>query len=221
MESRGRAVPSIRIWIAACLASGALIVPSAARADDEPAPPPRISVRVDSVPLNTSVQIEREEDGEAVLRCLDSCGTALASGRYRLRLRASDGETIATQTVSVTHPVMFHAVGSPGAATTGLVLGIVGTAIAVTGLAAFGLSALSSMCESDGCGAARGVAIYGLVALPIGAIMTPIGWVMFAHNRHTFRSEDLKEHDAKAAPTVHFGFLPSAQGASGAVTLTF
>ncbi len=198
------------------------MVHSSARADDEPGAPLRISVRVDSVPFNTSVQIERAEDGEAVLQCFDSCGMALASGRYRLRLRASDGETIATQTVRVTHPVIFHAgAGSPGAATTGLVLGIVGAAIAVTGLAAFGLSALSSMCESNGCGAAPGVAIYGLVAIPIGAIMTPIGWVMFAHNRHAFRSEDLKDHDAKAAPTVNFGFVPSARGASGVLTLAF
>ena len=77
------------------------------------------------------------------------------------------------------------------------------------------------MCEASSCGTPQGAVIYALVAIPIGAIMTPIGWVMFAHNRHVFRSEDVKDRDAEAAPTLHFGLLPSPRGASGVLTLTF
>ena len=210
-----------RFWTAVVLAVSAFATPAIAGADDERESRPGISVRVDSVPLEMRAEIERSDDGEVVLRCLDACVTVLDPGRYRLRLRTSDGETTGTQIANITHPVVFHAVGvDSSAATTGLVLGITGAAIAVSGVIIFGLVALASMCEGD-CGPPRGVAIYGLVALSVGAIMTPVGWTMFAHNRRVFRREDVKEHLAASAPTLRFGLVPGARGASGVLTLAF
>jgi hypothetical protein len=204
---------------------------------DEPGgssePAPGVSVRIGSVRPGTSVAIEStlgEDDGtvgRVVSRCFDDCEEVLDPGPYRLRLIGADGETIGTKSVSLRRPMIFHVTeANPGAATTGLVLGITGAALAVTGLAALGALALSD--PDDGSNSRQWVGIYALAAIPVGAIMTSIGWGLFAHNRRLFRGEVIKErktHDdpdaVREAPNLRVGIAPGPQGVAGALTLSF
>jgi hypothetical protein len=215
----------------------ALSLLSAMASADEPGgssePAPGVSVRIGSVRPGTSVAIEstlREDDGtvgRVVSRCFDDCEEVLDPGPYRLRLIGADGETIGTKSVRLRRPMIFHVTdANPGAATTGLVLGITGAVLAVTGLAALGALALSD--SDDGDSSRKWVGIYALAAIPVGAIMTSIGWVVFAHNRRLFRDEVVKErkgHDDDGAsreePNVRVGIAPGPQGVAGALTLSF
>ena len=215
----------------------ALSLLSAIASADEPGgssePAPGVSVRIGSVRPGTSVAIESnlgEDEGTAgrvVSRCFDDCEEVLDPGPYRLRLIGADGDTIGTKSVSIRRSMIFHFTdANPGAATTGLVLGITGTALAVSGIAALGALAL---CDSDGGGnSLQWVGIYALAAIPVGAIMTSIGWGLFAHNRRLFRGEVIKErrrHDdpdaAREAPNLRVGIAPGPQGVAGALTLSF
>jgi hypothetical protein len=205
--------------------------PAVAAADESNEPAPGIAVRIGSVRPGTSVAIESTRDaegpaGRVVTRCFEDCEEILDPGPYRLRLIGSDGETIGTKSVSIRRPEIFHVVdGSPGAANTGLVLGITGAAIAVTGVAAFGSLALDSMC-ANGCGGSPPwVGVYALVAIPVGVIMTTIGWSLFAQNRRLFRSETIKErrkgHDRDDALNLRVGVAPGPHGMTGGLTLSF
>jgi hypothetical protein len=201
----------------AILASAVFLVPSVVRAEDQLLQP-GISVRVDSIPVGMSVQIERADSGPAVLECFDACSTVVDPGRYRLRLRTSTGETVGTETMSIKHPIVFHVSSfSREAATTGLVLGVTGAGLAATSVVAFGI-VLSNACESGGCGA---LVVYGIVALLSGAALTPVGWTMFVQNRQWFRGDGPSEQGARPAPTLRFGVLPRPGGASGVMSLAF
>jgi hypothetical protein len=220
----------------AASASLALSLLSAMASADEPGgsnePAPGVSVRIGSVRPGTSVAIEStvgEDDGtgRVVSRCFDDCEEVLDPGPYRLRLIGADGQTIGTKSVSLRRPMIFHVTdANPGAATTGLVLGITGAALAMTGVAALGALALS---DPDGRSNSRQwVGIYALAAIPVGAIMTSIGWGLFARNRRLFRGEVIKErrshddHDAvREAPTLRVGIAPGPQGVAGALTPSF
>jgi hypothetical protein len=212
------------------------LLPAIALADEpggSSEPAPAVSVRIGSVRPGTSVAIEStlEEDdgtvGRVVSRCFDDCEEVLDPGPYRLRLIGADGETIGTKSVNVRRPMIFHVTeANPGAATTGLVLGITGAALAVTGFAALGALALSD--PDDGSNSRQWVGIYALAAIPVGAIMTSIGWGLFAHNRRLFRGEVIKErktHDdpgaVREAPSLRVGIAPGPQGVAGALTLSF
>ncbi len=216
----------------------AALSPRVARAQDDAAsddPAPGISVHIGSVRPGTSVAIERTDDdggdqGRVVSRCFDDCEAVVDRGSYRLRLIGSDGQTLGTKGISVRRPVTFHVLDtSPGAANTGLALGISGAILAVSGVAAFGLSALGSMCEAENCSSTpRWVPVYALISIPIGVIATSIGWSMFALNRRLFRSEYVKEprgrkeHDAgDAEPSVRVGFAPAPTGVTGGFAFSF
>lgn len=210
-----------RLRIAPLLASSVLVAPAAAGAD-EPPPPTGIEVRVDGVRPNTSVQIERDYYAPALLQCFDACSTVLEPGRYRLRVLSSSRETVGTQDVNIERPVVFHATSAnPAAAPVGLVLGIGGIVLLVSSMAALTSSLLMDGCDGSSPCAAGPLAAYGLVALVGGAILTPVGWSMFARNRRLFQAENVKERDAGAIPGFSFGVVPSAGGASGIVTLRF
>lgn len=96
--------------------------------------------------------------------------------------------------------------------------------IAVTGVAAFGSLALDSMC-ANGCGGSpQWVGVYALAAIPVGVIMTTIGWSLFAHNRRLFRSETIKErkgHDRDDAMNLRVGVTLGLHGMTGGLTLSF
>jgi hypothetical protein len=212
------------------------LAPGIAAADepgDGPEPPPAVSVHIGSVRPGTSVAIEATGDqddggavGRVVSRCFDDCEEVLDPGPYRLRLVGADGVTLGTKSVNVRRPMAIHVRDtSPRAATAGLVLGISGAVILLTGVAAFGGLALQSSCEANNCDNSKWLGLYALAAIPAGIIMTSVGWGLFAHNRSTFRVETIKERkghgDRDSALNVRLGIAPGPQGVIGGLSLSF
>lgn len=208
------------------------LLPSVATAEETGDPSLGVTLRIGAIRPGTSVAVEEATDGaeRIVTRCFESCETVVDPGPYTLRVIGNDGQTIGTKGVRIKRPMLFEvADGSPRAATTGLVLGISGTVIAASGLIAFGGAALSSMCESNGCGGTPAwVGIYALTAIPVGIVMTVLGWGMFAHNRRLFRSEYIKERKdpadsdaSREVPSLRVGIAPEPSGVAGAIVLSF
>ncbi len=224
-----------RYLVAGVLGLAATLSPRLARAQSDAASDesaPGISVHIGSVHAGTSVALERTDDdsdgqGRVVTQCFDDCEAVVDPGSYRLRLVASDGQTIGTKSVRIRKPMSFHVLDtSPRAATTGLVLGIVGAVLAASGLVVFGTAALGSMCEAENCGSTpRWVPVYALISIPVGVIATSIGWTMFAQNRRLFRGDyvkDRKDRDARdAEPAFRVGIAPTPTGVSGGFALSF
>ena len=212
------------------------LAPAIADADEpgdgrEPALP--VSMHIGSVRPGTSVAIEATGDqddggavGRVVSRCFDDCEEVLDPGPYRLRLVGADGVTLGTRSVNVSRPMAVHVLDtSPGAATTGLVLGISGTVILLTGVAALGGLALQSSCDANNCDNNKWLGLYALASIPAGIVMTVVGWRLFARNHSAFRVETFKErkgHDEHdSALDLRLGIVPGPQGVAGGLTLSF
>jgi hypothetical protein len=226
----------LRGVLASSAALALSLAPAIAAADepgDGPEPPPAVAVHIGSVRPGTSVAIEAtgEQDdegavGRVVSRCFDDCEEVLDPGPYRLRLVGADGVTLGTRSVNVRRPMAVHVLDtSPGAATSGLVLGISGTVILLTGVAALGGLALQSSCEANNCDNNKWLGVYALASIPAGIVMTVVGWRLFAHNHSTFGVETIKErkgheeHDS--ALNLRLGIATGPQGVSGGLTLSF
>ena len=222
------------VAVSAALAlSFAPAIAAAGEPGDGPEPPPAVSVHIGSVRPGTSVAIEATGDqddggavGRVVSRCFDDCEEVLDPGPYRLRLVGADGVTLGTRSVNVRRPMAVHVLDtSSGAATTGLVLGISGTVILLTGVAALVGLTLQTSCEANNCDNNKWLGLYALAAIPTGIVMTTVGWRMFAHNHSTFRVETFKErkgHDEHdSALDLRLGIVPGPQGVTGGLTLSF
>ena len=224
-----------RLALAAAGTSLALIVsPAPARAaDSEPARRASgVVLRVDSIRPGQSVAIEaldREMYGlahEIVSECFGACATVVDPGRYRLRLRAADNDTIGTTVVRVQRPVAFHVVPSnPGARSVGLAMGIGGSVLAASGLISLllvGFAGYGPPCTGETCDRQTAFLVYGAIAAPVGIITGFAGWMMFINNRLLFRREDLKASDeAGAPPVVRLGLAPERGGASADFAMPF
>jgi hypothetical protein len=218
---------------AALALSLAPAIAAADEPDDGPEPPPAVSVHIGSVRPVRRVGMEATGDqddggavGRVVSRCFDDCEEVLDPGPYRLRLVGADGATLGTKSVNVRRPMAIHVRDtSPGAATTGLVLGISGAVILLTGVAALGGLALQTSCEANNCDNNKWLGLYALASIPTGIVMTVVGWRLFVHNHSAFRVETFKErkgHDEHdSALDLRLGIVPGPQGVAGGLTLSF
>jgi len=162
-------------------------------------------------------------------RCSDPCEVVAPPGKYDLRV-FSAGEKLGSERVTVEGSADLR-VTPPDVDTsrTGLRLGIVGSALFMGGLVAITLAGMG--CDGEGgCSSdQRTTMLVGLGALVGGAVMAPIGWVMFAKNRRP-RIEILPPGAATAGSSalispreiaLRFGVAPSPHGGSFAAALTF
>jgi hypothetical protein len=230
-----------RSVVAGAVGLGIIVVALVASADDAapPAPsdpPPGIAVRIGAVRPGTSVAVESTDGdddngvGRVVTRCFEDCETIVDPGHYRLRVFGADGETVGTKSVSIKRPIAFELThANPTAGTAGLVTGISGLVLLASGVAVFGIGALSSMCEASNCGGApEWVPIYALTAIPVGIIATSLGWGLWARNRRLFRSKYIVDRPEKddpdareESPPFRIGLAPGPQGVTGSFTLSF
>jgi len=162
-------------------------------------------------------------------RCSDPCEVVAPPGNYDLRV-FRDGEKLGTGRVAVETSADLQ-VSPPDKETsrTGLALGVMGSALFMGGLMAIALAGLS--CDNEyGCSKNQVTTMQiGLGAMVGGAIMAPIGWVMFAKNRRP-RIEVLPPGTATPSSSalgsprevaLRFGVAPSPHGGSFAAALTF
>jgi hypothetical protein len=145
-----------------------------------------------------------------IARCIGSC---------RLNLPHGDYKAIFYDAAEHEHAFEFTVDGQggfeiddadEGTAKVGLGMGIAGVALVITGTALMtaGLSnaCVVSECENrDNSGGALFVG--GLLALAAGAAITPVGWVMWAHNRHPRLLERSADMAVVVAPTQAGAFL--------------
>ena len=130
----------------------------------------------------------RSSQDQAIARCVSGCWLNLPGGDYKAVFYDQSGAE---------HEFNFSVEGpggieiedaNPDTANTGLTFGILGTALVAGGLVAM-VAAMQHTClGEDECqdrdNPGPGLFVGGLVAMAAGAIMTPLGWVAFARNRH-------------------------------------
>jgi hypothetical protein len=129
----------------------------------------------------------RSSHDQAIARCVGGCWLSLPSGDYKALFYDQSGAE---------HEFKFSVQGpggieiedaDPETESTGLVLGIAGSALVVGGtvLMTVGLQHACLMAECPNQqNSEAGLLLGGFVAFVAGAVMTPIGWVTFARNRH-------------------------------------
>jgi len=158
-----------------------------------------------SIQAEPSTELEVVVEGApagsaAVSRCTEYCDFWAWPGSYTLYSVDHSTKQRKQLSLRVKHSAryLFQA-GDDDARTTGLALGIGGSAALLTGFVLTVPLMASVMCEDSNCTspAERDAATAGLVLLVAGAITTPMGWIMYSGNRTRLRQID----EGRAAST--------------------
>jgi len=137
-------------------------------------------------PLSFRLSYRGQE--QIVAECPGQCSLLVWPGAYTLHAFDASGRESAGA-LSVDGPRLFVVTPpSTAARSAGLTLGIVGIVAAGLGLVTWVVECGGDSGASCDTGQARAVATASLLALVAGAVMAPIGWVMYAKN-HELRIE--------------------------------
>ncbi len=157
--------------------AGALGLPATARAQTAPLVPiaiyPETPVRL---------ELQMPDTRQPVALCQGACTAYLPPGKYRLAVHAGSDTRAGNRVVNVPGPsALFVKPRSEGMRTSGLALGIAGSALLVGGMV---LLATTLQDDYDGDGYRddnhRATLVpLGLGAVVVGLVLTPIGWVRF------------------------------------------
>jgi hypothetical protein len=146
-----------------------------------------------------------------IARCAPDCLVYVPEGRYEVSLADRFGKNYGAKKLRVRRPMSVQ-VSRPddSARTTGLTLGIVGPILAVGGVVMLTSAALSSMSHggADGDSSQAELALVGLTAFATGAVLTPVGWVMYARNRGPKLDIQETAHSGIGPLRVGFGAAP-------------
>jgi hypothetical protein len=223
------------VWPLAHVAAGIALalIGTPARAADDGAPGDHagVALRVDAIGPGQLVDIDvvqgRIRDTLPVAECSEACTNLVAPGLYRIRLREADGRTLDTTFARVEDPIALHVVQrDPTLKGVGLALAIGGPALFFTGIVSLLAAGLrgygAACCESSSDGAADALFLYGIIAVPLGLVLTPTGLVMRIKGDYHFRREGIDEPGSGAAsPLVHLGVVPVPGGATAGFSFRF
>ena len=135
----------------------------------------------------------------AVAHCTEYCDFWALPGRYTLyALDHTNGER-RHLSLHVKQSSRFELeAGDPAARSSGLVLGIVGSAALFTGLILLGGALAAGDCPQTTCSSdgRQTTAIVGLSVFVAGALATPAGWIMYASNRTRLKQLDDRPYPA-------------------------
>ena len=147
----------------------------------------------------------------AIARCVGECVLNLPAADYKAVFLDANGRE---------QELLFSVEGSGGvelrdadqsAASTGLSLGIGGIVLAVAGMVVMDVglvnACIMSECTKPNQGAYGAMVLGGFATMAAGAVMTPIGWVMWARNRHPRAREISFDLHAAAIPTRNGAIL--------------
>jgi len=132
-------------------------------------------------------------DSPPLARCTEYCDFWALPGKYTLYARDHSGAQAQALPLRIKQSARFEFErGDDDARTTGLAVGVVGSAALLTGLILIATAALSSICEDSNCTSSgkRDAATVGLGLLVAGAIATPVGWATYAGNRTRLKRID-------------------------------
>jgi hypothetical protein len=196
-----------------------------ARAQDTPfarvlRPPVTLQLQISQPGTTVSVETADAPDALAdsiVLRCHGDCTAQLPPRRYKLILHRQGSEDDDSQVVRLTQPMLYRTLApNQTLRSLGVTSLIVGGLLAVSGLGALAVVALSSICESYHCGASPTVGRYALIATPSGLVLAAVGFILFANNRRAFARVKLTNRT-----DVRLGMSASSSSVTGVATLTF
>ena len=162
---------------------GALLLSSVASAAE---PAKSAVVRVTGAEPGMSFDVAQPGRVPTTPRCTDPCQITAPPGKYELHVYRGD-QALGTTRLKVSGPASFE-VSPPNLARqkTGLALGITGSAFILAGFIAVGYA----ISERHDCGldeACRDRYVstvwYGTGAVALGAVLSPIGWVLFGTSR--------------------------------------
>ena len=205
------------------LSSGLLLAFASAHAHaQKPAPgyfpvqPVLVQLAGGEVPLSFRLSYRGQE--QIVAGCPGQCTVLLWPGQYTLYAMDAGGRE-SKGALNVDGPRLFVATPpSAGARSAGLALGIVGIVAAGLGLAIVVLDCGGDSGASCDTGQGRAVATAGVLTLAAGAVIAPIGWVMYAKNHDLQIESRLSSAGSNPSPHVaraSFGVVPLPRGGFG------
>lgn len=146
--------------------------------------PPRILYRlwyrytVQAIDSTQQFDVSIDNGNRAIARCVGQCALGLPEGRYNLQLYDKQGHALRGASFEVNGPGWLRfAPANTDLATAGAVMGSVGGVLLGVGSVLLMDSTCINECDHDRTGEAR----LAVAALAAGAVMTPIGWYLFAH----------------------------------------
>ena len=121
---------------------------------------------------------------EPIARCTSPCSAEVPAGRYKLYIHGGDGTVSSRRLVDVSGPSAFTvSPKSTAQRAGGLALGIAGSALVFAGFVVTltGLCAMSHSSDTGSCNADDRQST-GFALMFGGAILAPIGWIVFANS---------------------------------------
>jgi hypothetical protein len=205
------------------LSSGLLLAFAAAHAQAQESAPRYFQVQPVPVQLAggegpLSFRLSYPGQEQIVAQCPGQCSVLLWPGQYTLYATDASGRE-SKGALTVDGPRLFVATPpSSTARSAGLALGIVGIAAVGLGFLIVVFDCGGDSDNSCDTGQARDVAATGLLTLAAGAVMAPIGWVMYAKNRDLHIESRLSPAGSNAsahAASASFGVVPLPRGGFG------
>lgn len=210
-------------FVSLLVATSIVAAPIAAIAQPILTPPSadqqRIGIRMESDTPNTEYRVYAgRRDKVPWFQCTAPCQAEVPRGEYRFEATGpemADGSIVST----VAAPTRISTEGgSKSAKSSGLVIGITGSAIAAIGLVGLLVESIPR-CNYDIYGQCnetasasddrhKGMLAFGVVA-GVGALLAAIGWVEFASNRTHMDTQTF----APPPPTTTVGIAPAPNGA--------
>jgi hypothetical protein len=156
--------------------------------------------------------------------CASPCRVLLPRGEYRVRVAGDPEQVEGDRKIELTADTRLRfSLPDRSAKTTGLVLGITGSALVGVGMMVLLFSNWGAAHTADEEETRTGAYVGGGMLLT-GAVLTPIGWVQFGRNR----KPRVEQHPlgsgappAAAAPRFGIGMAPMAGGAGTGVSVSF
>ena len=162
-----------------------------------------------------SFRLSYRAGGQIAADCPGQCSVLLWPGQYMLDAMDARGRE-STGALTVVGPQLFVATSpSIAARSAGLALGIVGTAAVGVGLIIVLVECGGDAGASCDTGQARSVRTAGVLSLAAGAVMAPIGWVMYSKNHDLHIESRLSPAVPVRAGSASFGVMPLPQGGVG------
>ncbi|MDQ2645374.1 MAG: hypothetical protein M3020_16265 [Myxococcota bacterium] len=163
-----------RLLGALAMFAGALGLPATARAQTARLVPIAI---YPETPVRLELQLP--DSRQPVALCQGACTAYLPPGKYRIEVHAGSETRAGGRVVNVPGPsALFVKPRSEGMRTSGLTLGIAGSALLVGGMVLLA-TALDDDYDDDGYRRRGTLVPLGLGAVVVGLVLTPIGWVRF------------------------------------------
>jgi hypothetical protein len=193
---------------------------------------PRVPVRLTGSDRRLKFKLYSQAKGMnrklAIFVCRNPCQVLLPRGEYRVHVTGGPEHADGERVIDVADATSFY-FSLPDRATknAGLGIGIAGTAMLPVGLFILFMTAWGDSCyhcsvdERRNREAPAGIYI-GLGIAAVGAVLTPVGWVMFGSNRKPrVKEAPVATRRPARAPRFAIGAAPISGGAAAGVWGTF